>query len=71
MDRTYEGTMFNGQIRIHGDVDIPENTRVYVVVPDVAAKPPTPRIATPRLADPRQTHEFRMKVIDEASDADV
>ena len=32
---TYQGTVENGRVRIAGDVRLPENARVYVVVPDV------------------------------------
>lgn len=31
---TYQGTVENGQVRLAGDIRLPENTRVYVVVPD-------------------------------------
>jgi len=32
---TYQGTVENGQVRLAGDVRLPENVKVYVVVPDV------------------------------------
>jgi antitoxin component of MazEF toxin-antitoxin module len=32
---TYQGTVENGQVRLTGDVHLPENAKVYVVVPDV------------------------------------
>lgn len=32
---TIEGIVDNGQIKLEGDVRLPEKTRVYVVVPDV------------------------------------
>ena len=32
---TYQGTVENGQVRLAGDVRLPENAKVYVVVPDV------------------------------------
>jgi hypothetical protein len=31
---TFQGTVENGQVRLAGDVHLPENARVYVVVPD-------------------------------------
>jgi len=31
---TYQGTVENGQVRLAGDIRLPENARVYVVVPD-------------------------------------
>jgi hypothetical protein len=32
---TYQGTVENGQVRLPGDVRLPENAKVYVIVPDV------------------------------------
>jgi hypothetical protein len=35
---TYQGTVENGQVRLAGDVRLPENAKVYVIVPDVEPK---------------------------------
>lgn len=35
---TYQGTVENGQVRLAGDIRLPENAKVYVVVPDVEAR---------------------------------
>ena len=32
---TYQGTVENGQVRLAGNIRLPENAKVYVVVPDV------------------------------------
>lgn len=32
---TYQGTVENGQVKLAGDISLPENARVYVIVPDV------------------------------------
>ena len=32
---TYQGTVENGQIRLAGNVHLPENAKVYVIVPDI------------------------------------
>ena len=32
---TYQGTVENGQVKIAGDIRLPENAKVYVIVPDV------------------------------------
>jgi antitoxin component of MazEF toxin-antitoxin module len=32
---TYQGTVENGQVRLAGNVRLPEDAKVYVVVPDV------------------------------------
>jgi hypothetical protein len=70
MNRTYEGTVVNGQIRLQGDVELAENTRVYVVVPDTSV-PSKGRVDTPRLAHPEQAKEFTMEVVDEVGDAGI
>jgi hypothetical protein len=31
---TYQGTVENGQIRLAGNIHLPENATVYVIVPD-------------------------------------
>jgi len=68
--RTYEGLVTKGQIRLRDNIHLPENTRVYVVVPEGDAVARS-RIATPRLARPEQAEDFRMEVIEEGSDAGV
>jgi len=70
MNRTFEGVVLNGEIRLRGNVGLPDNTHVYVVVPD-AAEPPIAHIRTPRLAHPEQAVAFEMEVLDEAQDAGV
>ncbi len=32
---TYQGTVENGLVRLAGNVRLPENAKVYVIVPDV------------------------------------
>jgi hypothetical protein len=32
--KTFQGTVENGRVRLAGDVQLPENAKVYVVVPD-------------------------------------
>ncbi len=32
---TYQGTVENGQVKLADDINLPENARVYVIVPDV------------------------------------
>lgn len=33
--RTYQGTVENGQVRLAGNIRLPENAKVYVIVPDI------------------------------------
>jgi len=68
--RTYEGLVTKGQIRLRGNVHLPENTKVYVVIPEEGAVAPG-RISTPRLARPEQAGDFRMEVIEEGTNAGV
>lgn len=67
---TYEGVVENGHVTLPPEVDIPENTRVYVLVPDADARR-TYKIMSPRLAHPEQAKDFELQVIEEATDADV
>jgi len=67
---TYEGVVENGHVTLPPDVDIPEKTRVYVLVPNSETKR-IPRILSPRLARPEQVKDFELEVIEEPSDADV
>ncbi len=67
---TYEGVVENGQIRLKGDVRLPESTQVYVLVPEAQALP-VPHIVSPRLADPRDASRFTMVIVEEPTDASV
>ena len=60
-DKTYEGTVVNGQIQLPAGVKLPENSRVLVLVTDESESSKA-RIHTPRLADPKQTKDFQMEV---------
>ena len=60
-DKTYEGTIVNGNIQLPAGVKLPENSRVLVIVPD-ESEAPKARIHTPRLADPKQAKDFQMDV---------
>jgi hypothetical protein len=67
---TVEGIVENGQIRLRDNVTLPENTKVYVVIPDVETVPPA-RIYSPRLVHPEQAPDFAKQVIEVASDAEL
>ena len=67
---TLEGVVEHNQIRLTGNVRLPDNTKVYVIVPGVQVE----RVAhmfSPRLAHPEQAADFKMEVIEEPSDAGV
>jgi hypothetical protein len=60
---TYEGVVEKGKIRLKSGVKLPENVRVYVIVPDaVPEEKKTARVLTPRLTHRKQAANFKMKV---------
>lgn len=67
---TLEGVIDNGQVRLRDNVRLPDNTRVYVVVPDFQVEE-VAHIYSPRLAHPEQAADFKMEVVEESSDADL
>ena len=64
---TIEGVVENGQIRLRDHVALPEQTKVYVVIPDAEAAS-TARTHSPRLAQPEQAADFTKQVISETPD---
>ena len=58
---TFEGIVEQGQIKLKSNVRLPENTRVFVVVPDVHVEP-VAHIFTPRLARREDAADFEMEV---------
>ena len=67
---TYEGVVENGHVTLPADADIPENTRVYVLVPDANAQS-TYKVMSPRLAHPDQAKDFELEVAKDSDDADL
>ena len=61
---TYEGIVEDGQIRLKSDVQLPERTRVYVVVPDDQIEQ-AGHIFSPRLIHREQVVDFQMEVIED------
>jgi len=61
---TFEGIVENGQVRLAADICLPENAKVYVVVPNGSAPPPA-FIVSPRLAHPEDAIAFKKEVIQE------
>ncbi|MBI4601073.1 MAG: hypothetical protein HY721_03845 [Planctomycetes bacterium] len=64
----FEGTVEQGRIRLRDNVRLPENTRVFVVVPDLGVER-VAQVATPRLADKRQASDFKLEVSEAPADA--
>ena len=65
---TIEGIVESGQIRLLGNVKLPESAKVYVVVPDLAIAS-TARIPSPRLVHPEQAREFVKQAFESPADA--
>ncbi len=67
---TLEGVVEKGQIKLKSDIQLPENTKVYVVVPGLQVEK-TSHIYSPRLADPKRIADFQMEIAEDAIDADL
>jgi hypothetical protein len=58
---TFEGVVEQGQIRLKNNVRLPENTRVFVVVPEVQVEK-VARIVSPRRAHREDATDFEMEI---------
>ena len=67
---TIEGVVEHGQIRLKSDVHLPDNTKVYVVVPGMQVQQVAYMIS-PRLAHPEQVNDFKLEIVEEPADASV
>ena len=64
---TLEGVVERNRIRLTTKVRLPENTKVYVIVPDVQVEQ-VARVYSPRLAHPAQAADFKMEIVGEPAD---
>jgi len=67
---TFEATVENGRIQLPENVRLPDNTRVFVVIPGVDMQPAY-HIGSPRLVHPEQAADFVKEVDEEGKDADL
>ena len=65
---TYEGVVEHGHVKLPPDADIPDNTHVYVLVPN---RDNSYKIMSPRLADRSMAKDFVKEVIDETPNANL
>lgn len=65
---TLEGIVEWNRIRLKTNLRLPENTKVYVIVPDVQVEQ-VARVFSPRLAHPEQAADFKMEIVEESLDA--
>jgi hypothetical protein len=63
-----EGIVENGQIRLLENIQLPENTRVYLVLAE-AEDSRTAHVYSPRLAHPEQAGDFVKQVLEVSTDA--
>jgi hypothetical protein len=63
---TFEAVVLNGQIKLPDNIHLPEQTRVYVVIPSMA-QPGAVRLMSPRLVRPEQALELQKTVISDAN----
>ncbi len=67
---TYEGVVEKGKIRLQEGVNLPENAKVYVIVPELKTdKKKTVQILSPRLANRADAARLKMTVTEEKPNA--
>jgi hypothetical protein len=67
---TFEGVVEQGQVKLPTNVCLPENAKVFVVVPEMQIEG-VAKISSPRLAHPEQAKDFEIELIEEPTDASV
>ena len=65
---TVEGTVEKGQIRLPANVHLPDNAKVYIVIPDLVVTP-TVHVGSPRFARAGDAAAFAKQVIQGTPDA--
>jgi hypothetical protein len=65
---TIEGIVEHGQIKLKNKIHLPENTKVYVIFPDLNIEK-IAHIYSPRLAHPEEAAQFKMEVFEEPKDS--
>lgn len=66
----FEGVVENGRVRLNTDIRLPENTKVYVLIPNDEEKKIV-RIFSPRLAHSEQAAAFKKEIVEEPLDANL
>jgi hypothetical protein len=68
--KAFEGVIENGQIRLKTNINLPDKTKVYVIIPDFEAQKVV-HVYSPRLVHPEQVVDFKKEVIEELPNAGV
>ncbi len=66
---TYEGIVENGKIRLITNINLPEKTKVYVIIPGFEIRKEA-HVYSPRLVQPEKTADFKKEIIEEIPNAD-
>ncbi len=64
---TIEGVTDQGLVRLKTEMHLPDNIKVYVVIPTMHVEG-TARVCSPRLAQPELIDDFRMEIVEEPAD---
>lgn len=67
---TFEGIVENGKIRLITNINLPEKTKVYVIIPGFETRK-VAHVYSPRLVHPEQAADFKKEIIEELPNADV
>jgi len=67
---TFEGVIENGRIRLQANINLPENMRVFVIIPDFEAKK-VAHVYSPHLVHPEQAADFKKEIVEGLSHAGV
>lgn len=68
--KTFEGFIEKGQIKLRSPMNLPDHTKVYVVVPDSEVEQ-VAHLHSPRLAHPEQAADFVMEVVETSPNASL
>ncbi len=63
--KAYEGIIKNGRVELESDIPLPDETRVYVIIPE-ARVVGIARVTGPRLAHSDEAVDFEMEVAEES-----
>ena len=66
--RTFEGVIEKGQVKLNAPVDLPDRTKVYIVVPGTEVEQAA-HLHSPRLVRPEQAADFKMEIIESSPNA--
>ncbi len=71
---TLEGVVHNGTIQLATNVRLPENAKVYVIIPEIKPEITVERIGhivSPHLVHPEQAKDFQLEIVEEDVNASL